>query len=273
MTPIPAAVDTVVHLGRRSATVRRRSPVHASGLPALVLVHGAGGNHRSFDELLSALGPDLDVIVPALPGRLASDGPACRSVHEAAQFVDELVRALGLAHFIVAGHSYGGAIALDVAITACERAGTSTLRGLALMATGARLRVHPAILKAMERAAETGQLADTALSAFRSDTAPALVRSVGERLALTSPSAASADWQAANAFDCMTELARIDLPTLVLGGAEDALTPPKYAEYLAAHIRGAELVLLDRAGHMFPNERAREAAQLLERFVRARRTA
>ncbi len=68
--------------------------------------------------------------------------------------------------------------------------------------------------------------------------------------------------------DFTRELSRIDLPTLVLGGTADILTPPAEARRLAEHIPGAHLVLLERAGHMLMLERADELDDLLVDFAR-----
>ena len=46
-----------------------------------------------------------------------------------------------------------------------------------------------------------------------------------------------------------------DIPTRVLVGTPDVLTPPSHARKLADHIRGAQLVVAPDAGHMLPLER------------------
>ena len=50
--------------------------------------------------------------------------------------------------------------------------------------------------------------------------------------------------------DARPGLAAVAVPTLVIVGDEDALTPPSAAESLAAGIRGAKLVVLPNAGHL-----------------------
>jgi pimeloyl-ACP methyl ester carboxylesterase len=54
--------------------------------------------------------------------------------------------------------------------------------------------------------------------------------------------------------DSRPGLARIGCPTLVMGGRQDAVTPPEVMEEIAAGIPGARLVLLDRCGHLSPLE-------------------
>ena len=55
-------------------------------------------------------------------------------------------------------------------------------------------------------------------------------------------------------IDSRPGLGAIRVPTLVLCGAQDTLTPPVLAEEIAAGIPGAELVLIDHAGHLTPLE-------------------
>ena len=60
--------------------------------------------------------------------------------------------------------------------------------------------------------------------------------------------------------------ASIRVPALIVAGTEDALTPVKYAQYLAAHIPDNELHILEGAGHMLVMERAEQLAALIRRM-------
>jgi pimeloyl-ACP methyl ester carboxylesterase len=65
----------------------------------------------------------------------------------------------------------------------------------------------------------------------------------------------------------MDSLAEIKVPTLVVVGAVDRLTPVKYARYLAEHIPDARLVTVERAGHMVMLERPEQVVQAVREFV------
>jgi pimeloyl-ACP methyl ester carboxylesterase len=73
---------------------------------------------------------------------------------------------------------------------------------------------------------------------------------------------------AADSFDRMSDLARIQVPALILAGTNDALTPVKYAEFMAAGIADHELHLIEGAGHMFVTERPCEVAKWIEAWLR-----
>jgi pimeloyl-ACP methyl ester carboxylesterase len=66
--------------------------------------------------------------------------------------------------------------------------------------------------------------------------------------------------------DVTSELSRITAPTLVLVGDQDVATPPREAEHLAAHIPGAELVRIPRAGHLATLEQPEAVTAALDAF-------
>jgi pimeloyl-ACP methyl ester carboxylesterase len=73
--------------------------------------------------------------------------------------------------------------------------------------------------------------------------------------------------QACDDFDVMERVKKISIPTLLICGREDRMTPPNRSEYLRDQIEGAQLHLVDGAGHMVMLERPDEVAGLLGNFV------
>lgn len=231
--------DQVIVAGHPVALARRRGDG-----PCLLLLHGAGGSHRGLSALIGELAP-LPVIAPSLPGRDESGGAPPSSVEAAADWVERLLDALGVRRPAVLGHSYGGAIALELA-----------LRGVAerliLVSTGARLRVQPAVLAYLEAQAARGGLVELPPGAGPQPAAAAL-----------------ADWRSADAFDRLGDLGAVATPTLVIAGEQDRLTPPRYARYLAEHIGAARLELLAGQGHLLPTEAPRLLAMSTRGFLAA----
>jgi len=58
----------------------------------------------------------------------------------------------------------------------------------------------------------------------------------------------------------------ITVPTVVVTGEEDALTPPEEGHEMATHIAGAEFKVVPGAGHLTPMERPAEFNELVAEF-------
>lgn len=69
--------------------------------------------------------------------------------------------------------------------------------------------------------------------------------------------------------DCADALKVLDgIPTHVLVGRRDVLTPPSHARRIAEHVDGATLTVVPDAGHMLPLERDALVSDVLVRLVR-----
>jgi pimeloyl-ACP methyl ester carboxylesterase len=75
------------------------------------------------------------------------------------------------------------------------------------------------------------------------------------------------DLRACDTFDLVEQIKAISLPTLVICGTDDLMTPPKYAEYLHEEINGSQLVLIPAAGHMVMLEKPDEVGRSIEAFL------
>jgi pimeloyl-ACP methyl ester carboxylesterase len=65
----------------------------------------------------------------------------------------------------------------------------------------------------------------------------------------------------------MNEVEKINLPTLILCGEEDELTPVKYSQFLQNRIKGSKLEVLPHAGHMVMMESAKAFNERIEEFI------
>ncbi len=233
--------------------------------PALVLLHGAGGSRLNWPAELRRLGqaclPGVTVYALDLPGHGRSEGRGSDTVMGYAEDVLAFLDAVGVERAVIAGHSLGGAIALTLALDFPGR-----VAGLVPIATGARLRVTPAILGQIPTDFEAAL--DTIIRYAWSSEAPTKLVELGrERMRETGPDVLLKDLTACDRFDVMERLGEIDVPTLVIAGSADRLTPLKYARYLAEHISGAQLMIVEGAGHMVMLERPAEVAKVIRRFL------
>jgi pimeloyl-ACP methyl ester carboxylesterase len=79
---------------------------------------------------------------------------------------------------------------------------------------------------------------------------------------------AVADFRACDGFDARPRLADLKMPALVIGAADDLLTPPKLTLEAAAGLANARAVVLPRAGHMLFHEQPDAFHQALDGFLR-----
>jgi pimeloyl-ACP methyl ester carboxylesterase len=231
---------------------------HATRNIQWVFVHGAGGSSAFWDLVRPAFPgawcPDLPGHAAGRPRRANEpappDEPGRASIEEYADWLMAQVAAQGWPAVALVGHSMGGAIAQVVGLRR-----PPWLRALVLSGTGARLRVAPEFLELLER--DPDAAVDWVIERNFA-TPPNGYRREGIRrqLARIPPAVRLADYRACNAFNVMAQVANRELhaPALVLCGAEDRQTPPKYSTYLAEHIRGAILAYVPDAGHFAPVE-------------------
>jgi pimeloyl-ACP methyl ester carboxylesterase len=102
---------------------------------------------------------------------------------------------------------------------------------------------------------------------FGADAAPRHVEVTRQMLAAMDREAFHRSFLGLLDNDELDHLAAIDLPTTVVVGSRDLLTPPRVARRLAAAIPGAELVVVDGAGHQLMLERPAELASVIDTLV------
>ena len=248
-----------VTVGGQRLFYLRRAADGQSG-PVVLLLHGAGGNALLWGRVLNAL-PGVNAIALDLPGHGRSAGPGRSSIAAYCDDVLGLAERLHLDDLVLAGHSMGGAVALDVALRQPSR-----LRALVLMSVAARLFVAPALLqqlvedpaKARQWIIDTGYGPQTLAEA----------RELGARqLAEVAPEVLHGDFFACSVYDARLRLSEVGRPALVLCGAEDRLTPPSCVRALQEGLPAAYLELVPCAGPMLPLECPQAGAGAMGRFL------
>jgi pimeloyl-ACP methyl ester carboxylesterase len=230
--------------------------------PTLVFIHGSGGDHRLWAGQCEALLDAANTMALDLPGHGASGGPGCERVADYAVAVTGLLEALRPPRPVPCGLSLGGAIVLQLLL---ER--QTSLVGAVLMGTGARLRVRPEIFDTI--ASDYEGFGELLVRTGASPTTPcARLAAVAAAAAACPPDVTAGDFRACDRFDVMDRLDRIDRPVLVVSGAEDQLTPPKYSAFLEQQIAHSRRILVPQAGHLVPVEQPEIVNQSLRQFVK-----
>lgn len=240
---------------------RPHASVRDGAAPAPVLfLHGAGGTHQLWLSVIHELEHTPSYAVD-LPGHGRSEGPGRDSIPAYGDWLISFLEASHLEQVVLVGHSMGGGLALDVALRYPSR-----VAALGLIATGARLRVAPAVLDGIRRdpAAVVALICRSVFGPCASQTNLQL----GERqLAATPPEVLYGDFVACDVFDVRERLAEIRCPTCIVCGALDQLTPLKYSIYLRDQIAGAELCSIEGCGHMVMLEQPQAVARALDSWL------
>jgi pimeloyl-ACP methyl ester carboxylesterase len=229
---------------------------------AMVLVHGAGGNHLIWPASLRRM-DGVTVYALDLPGHGKSGGQGRTSIADYVAVLLGFMEALSIRRAVIAGHSMGGAIAQQLALSYPMR-----VQGLILVATGARLRVFPAILDGI--LTHTDATLDlVSRYAWGPNASEQMIQLGRAQMAEIGPHITANDYAACNAFDVMDRVGQITAPTLAIGGTADQMTPPKYLAFLAEKIPGARLAMIEGAGHMVMLEQPDVVAQHVGQFLAA----
>jgi len=235
---------------------KKRGP---AGGPKLVLVHGAGGSHLHWPAQLRRLS-GATVYSLDLPGHGRSRERGCETIEAYVAALVAFLDGADVDSAVIVGHSMGGAIAQKLALTRPER-----VLALVLVGTGARLRVAPAILEGVKDDFE--RVVDLITRyAWSSDADPEMKELGREALREAGPDVLLGDFLACDRFDVMDRVSEIEVPTLVIGGTRDELTPLKYSRFLAEQIANAQLTAVEGAGHMVMLERPEETVDAIREF-------
>ena len=206
----------------------------------LVFLHGSGGTGRVWRYQTERFPESIAVTLPGHP-----DGALCETIGEAARWLRSALRDEGGSEALVlAGHSLGGAIALQYALDHPDE-----VTGIILIGSGARLRVHPATLKALERSLDEPESFSKMMADSYQKVEPSFAAELRDLAAKLGPAPFLNDLRACDRFDVIDRLGAIGVPTLAIVGSEDVMTPPKYSTFLEERMPDASVQVIDGGTH------------------------
>lgn len=242
--------------------------------PVLLLVHGYPLDHQMWRHQLDDLAADYRVIAPDLRGFGQSTvTPGVVTMQRFANDLAALLNELDVREPItLCGLSMGGYIAWQFAQHHRQRLAKLVLcdtKAAGDTAEGAKGRLENAqkVLAEGPQAIVDGMIAKL----FAPQTAsqqPDLVKGLREIILDTKPEGIAAALRGmAEREDVSGRLAEFDLPTLVICGEHDALTPADEMRAIAAALPQATFVLIPEAGHLAPLEQPAAVNQALRAFL------
>lgn len=241
--------------------------------PAVVLIHGYPFNRSLWTEQTDALTSRCRVVTPDLRGfgeSDASEGPA--TMNRMAEDVAKLMDHLGIDQAVIGGLSMGGYVAL-----AFVKQFPSRVKALVLADTRAQADTDEGKQgrhQQAEKAQSEGMagIADAMLPKLLTPETvskrPEVVKRVRDMMLRTKPQgAASALLGMAEREDLSEFISTIRVPTMIVVGREDAITPLADSEKMQSKITPSRLVVMENAGHVSNLEQTEQFNFALLRFL------
>lgn len=229
--------------------------------PATLFVHGAGMNHSVWAPIVQQLAAlDGNFIAVDLPGHGRSSGDAINSIEGMADWLVDLVDAMGLDRVALVGHSMGSLVALDCAARYPQR-----IRALGLVGTSAPMPVSQDLLDlaaandpaAFEMLAEWG---------YADPKHPGLEETL-RIFQSCAPGILYNDLDACNRYQhALERAAAVDCPVAMILGEWDRLTPVRNAEILVGALPSPEVDIITEVGHTLMAEAPEALIRALEKL-------
>ncbi|MBL8512101.1 MAG: alpha/beta hydrolase [Betaproteobacteria bacterium] len=243
----------------------------APSQPSVVFIHGAANDHSVWAlQSRHFAYHGWNALAVDLPGHGKSFGKACTSIDQYADWVIDLLDHGGLQRAALVGHSMGSLIALQIAMRHPDRVSHLALLGTSLpMPVGA-----PLMEAALQRPHEAYDMltlwGHAPPSRLGASPIPGTSLLMAYRCLLekSRPGVLANDLAACQAFNLpAADLATITIPTLILNGSRDLMTPAKAATALASRIASSRLVILDDVGHNLMQEAPVAVLDALKKFL------
>ncbi|CAB3749379.1 alpha/beta fold hydrolase [Paraburkholderia humisilvae] len=241
--------------------------VSGAGAP-LILLHGYTTTAEFWREQVDAFSAGYRVIRPNLPGHGISPSPKQRAYTIDAFVADleHMFEQFELRDAVLVGLSMGGVIAQQFALKHPAR-----LRALAVVDTtshgfGPDVQVDN-VFSAIDRLGVVAASQQVARRSFSPSTPAALIHWAEQEVAQTPEFVAREAVASLGTIDNHTALAQLDVPTLVMVGGEDRITPLVESRKLNALIRGSQLEIIEHAAHFPMLEQPEAFNHALKRFL------
>ncbi len=234
---------------------------------AVVLLHGLFGRPENWAPIIQDLSDEFHVLAPQLPlDRRPTRKPQdLQSIHQLTDFIKRFFDELGLERASIGGNSLGGQVAIDFCLRYPEHAERLIITGSAglferSLSGGELPKVTREFIhtKACEIFYDPGHVTEEII-----DDVQEMLRDRTYVRFLIRVAKATRD------YNVKSELEKIKIPTLIVWGRNDRITPPEVAQEFKEHIENAQLVFLDRCGHSPPIEQPEVFSRLLRAFLKS----
>ena len=265
----------------------RRAFVRTGSGPALLLLHGLGADHTTWEPVIDQLARRYTVIAPDLLGHGQSDKPrADYSVGGYANGMRDLLTVLGIDKVNVVGHSFGGGVAMQFAYQFPERTERLMLVGSgglgpdvhrvirAITTPGFEYLMGPLTLPGVRHVVATAMrgLSRTGVKEFRDFDEVASIyetfQDFDARSAICHVTRAVVDWR--GQIVTMADRAYLTeaMPLCVIWGEDDRVIPATHASLASSLAPSARVEIISNAGHFPHKDHPERFVRIVNDFVR-----
>ena len=234
----------------------------------LVVIHGGGGDARTWLNNIAALSNNYTVYAPDLPGYGGSQ-PLVGDYYipELVEFVDSFSDNLGLESFHLVGHSLGGGVALNYALESPHKIRKLVLVSSLCLGREIALWVRLLSIPALVRSVGSAVLAVLRGIKWLGKTLLAPVEFVMPFSPATFNLGGSVTTVKEQTLVLANRLSEIVVPTLLVWGAKDPIVPVRHAYVAAQLIPDCQLKVFEGGGHNVHRDEINEFSRLLTGFL------
>ena len=240
--------------------------------PALIFLHGIGGDSHSWDFQLENFSDEYRTIAWDMPGYGKSKTISPMTFEKLSDSLLNLMDYLKIEHAHLVGHSMGGMIAQQTIAVSEARFKSATLSATspAFGKPDGDFQKHfiKARLKPLEDGLTMVDLASKQVPSMVGDKPdPRGLDLAYTSMSQVSPEAFTASMHCLVTFDRRDNLNSIKIPTLLISGDKDTNAPAPMMEKMASKISGSTYVCIAGAGHLANMERPGEFDLVLRNFL------
>ena len=250
--------------------------------PAVLLLHGIPSSSYLWRDVIDPLSATFDVLAPDLLGYGDSDKrlDADLSIAAQARYMVAFMETLGVHQAAVIGHDIGGGVAQLMAVDEPQRVARLTLIDSAVdnnwpVPVIARLKepawdqimVNIDLRKGLREGLEKGMVTAGRVTDEVVDEWTRPFQDLGGRRAYLRAA------RALNNRDLVSRskhIEELEMPTLILWGANDAFLEPRWAQVLQRKFRTSTVEIIDPGGHFLPLDRPDAVIEAVTRFLTTR---
>lgn len=247
---------------------------YAGNGEVVIFLHGIGGNRRNWYSQLPAFAPSFKAV--AWDARGYGDSDDYEGPLDFKSYADDVVRVFdhfGAERGHVVGLSMGGRIAMDFAVRHADRLKTLVLcdthKGFAGFSEEKKAAFIASRKEPLLAGKEPKDIAEpVARTLIGPNASEEAFRGLVDSMSRLHKESYIKSIEASVRMDVRSDLGDIKVPTLVVVGSEDRLTTVAMAREIAGDIAGAELAVIDGAGHLVNIEEPEKFNAIVLGFLR-----